>query len=132
MGRHHVVSPGVVYCFNSTEEDAGFWDNTPFSYINETIAGRFDERDVKELYSEVDLTQQKFKDRADGCQNGPSGLYLKYLGASSTVRDLASLGDAIVGKDEPIDFWGISYGSFLGFNFVNGVFSVLPLIASLG
>ena len=90
--------------------------------INETISGRFNERDLGELYSQVDSTEQKFKDFARRCQNGPVGPYLKYLGTSSTVRDLVSLGDALVGKGEPIDFWGISYGTVLGFNFVNSEF----------
>lgn len=121
--RYIFTSPGEVYCFNSTEEDAAFWNNTPAAYINETISKRFDERDLKELYSEVDLTERKVKEWAEGCQNGPSAPYLKYLGTSSTVRDLASLGDAIVGKDEPIDYWGVSYGTYLGFNFVNSVSS---------
>ena len=88
-------------------------------YINETISGKFDDRDLKGLYSQVDPTEQKFKDFVAHCQNGPAGPYLKYMGTSSTIRDLVSLGDAIVGKDEPIDYWGISYGTVIGFNFVN-------------
>ena len=90
--------------------------------INETISGKFNERDLEELYSQVDLTERKFKDFAGHCQNGPVGPYLKYLGTSSTIRDLLSLGDALVGKGEPIDYWGISYGTVLGFNFVNSGF----------
>ncbi|KAF9644793.1 alpha/beta-hydrolase [Thelephora ganbajun] len=111
--------PGEVYCFNNTEEDAGFWKHTPVSYINETIAGKFDKRDLDELYSQVDLTERKFKQFAAHCLNGSAAPYFKYLGTSSTVRDLVSLGDAIVGKGEPIDYWGISYGTVLGFNFLN-------------
>ena len=88
-------------------------------YINETISGKFNDRDLNELYSQVDSTEQKLKDFADNCQNGPVGPYLKYIGTSSTVRDLVSLGDAIVGSGELIDYWGVSYGTVLGFNFVN-------------
>ena len=91
-------------------------------YINETISGKFDNQDLQELYSQVNPTEQKFKDFTGRCQNGPIGPYLKYLGTSSTVRDLVSLGDALVGKGEPIDFWGISYGTVIGFNFVNSEF----------
>ena len=91
-------------------------------YINETISGKFDNQDIQELYSQVGPTEQKFKDFTSHCQNGPAGPYLKYLGTSSTVRDLVSLGDAIVGSDKPIDFWGISYGTVIGFNFVNSKF----------
>ena len=88
-------------------------------YINETISGKFNEQDRNELYSQVDVTERKFKEFARNCQNGPTGPYLKYIGTSSTVRDLVSLGDAIVGVGEPIDYLGISYGTVLGFNFIN-------------
>ncbi|KAF9793484.1 hypothetical protein BJ322DRAFT_132608 [Thelephora terrestris] len=111
--------PGDVYIFNNTAEDAAYWNNTVFAYINETISGRFDERDLKELYSQVETTQSKYKDFGERCVNSSSGPYLKYIGTSSTVRDLVSLGDAIVGKGEPIDFWGVSYGTVVGFNFLN-------------
>ena len=57
--------------------------------------------------------------------NSPSGSYLRYLGTSSTVRDLVSLGDAIVGQGEPIDYWGTSYGAVIGFNFLNSEFTAL-------
>ena len=113
------VSPGELYCFTSVEEDIHFWDNTPAHYINESISGKFDDQDVNELYSKADLTDQKFKDLTTRCQNSPGGPYLKYLGTSSTVRDLVSLGDAIVGQGQPIDYWGISYGTIVGFNFIN-------------
>ena len=96
-------------------------------YINETIAGKFDQQDLTELYSQTDVTEQKFKDFTAGCQNGPSGPYLPYLGTSSTVRDLVSLGDAILGPGQPIDYWGVSYGTVIGFNFVNSKCSRLSI-----
>ena len=94
-----------------------------YTYINESISGRFDQQDLSELYAQADVTDQKFETFIANCQNGPSGPYLKYLGTSSTIRDLVSLGDAIVGKSKPIDYWGISYGTVIGFNFVNSRFS---------
>ena len=93
-----------------------------FDYINEAISERFNERDLEELYSQANVSEQKFNDFAGRCQKGPVGPYLQYLGTSSTVRDLVSLGDALVGKGEPIDFWGFSYGTVLGFNFINSGF----------
>ena len=84
------------------------------TYINETISGRSDQQDLEELYSQVDPTEQKYKDFNERCVNSPSGPYLKYLGTSSNVRDLVSLGDAIVGQGELIDYWGFSYGTILG------------------
>jgi len=88
-------------------------------YINETIGGKFNDQDRNELYSRVDETEKKFKDFTANCQNGPTGAHLKYIGTSSTVRDLVSLGDAILGAGELIDYWGVSYGTVLGFNFIN-------------
>ena len=88
-------------------------------YINETISGRFNSRDLDELYSQADPTEQKFKVFTERCQSGPVGPYLKYIGVTSTARDLVSLGDAILGKGEPINYWGVSYGTVIGFNFVN-------------
>jgi len=87
--------------------------------INETISGKFNDKDYNELYSQADLSENKFSDLATHCQSAPLGPYLKYVGTSSTVRDLVSLGDAIVGVGEPIDYWGVSYGTVLGFNFIN-------------
>ena len=120
-------SPGEVYCFDTAEENAEFWENTVASYINETISGKFDQRDLDELYSQADATEQKFKAFTEGCQKGASGPYLKYLGTSSSVRDLVSLGDAIVGKGQLIDYWGVSYGTEIGFNFINSKFTVLSI-----
>ena len=122
IDRLNVISPGEVTCFDSIEEDATFWENTVVSYINETVSGKFDQQDLNELYSRVDSTEQKVKDLTSHCQSGPVGPYLKYLGTSSTIRDLVSLGDAIVGKSGPIDFWGISYGTVIAFNFLNSEF----------
>ena len=114
-----IASPGEVTCFNSQDEDDAFWKNTVVRYINETISGKFNEQDRNELYSQVDATEKKFKEFTENCQGGPTGPYLKYIGTSSTVRDLVSLGDAIVGVGEPIDYWGVSYGTVVGFNFIN-------------
>ena len=101
-----------------------------FAYINETISGRFNERDLEELYSQAKSTELKYKDFGERCVNSPSGPYLKYIGTSSTVRDLVSLGDAIVGEGEPINFWGVSYGTIIGFNFLNSAFRY-PLCPTL-
>ena len=119
-----------MYCFNSTEEGAEFWKYTPVAGINETISGKFNEQDLNELYSKADLTEKKFKDFTAHCQNGSVGPYLKYLGTTSTIRDLVSLGDAILGEGEPINYWGVSYGTVIGFNFINSKFSDLLTMQS--
>jgi pimeloyl-ACP methyl ester carboxylesterase len=132
FGRLIVLTsrPGPVYCFSTPEENAAFWENTVASCINETISEKFNQQDLDELYSQVDSTEQKYKVFTAGCQKGPSGPYLKYLEASSTVRDLVSLGDAILGQGQPIDYWGVSYGSVIGFNFVNSEFTGSILVVA--
>jgi hypothetical protein len=92
------------------------------AYINETISGKFNQRDLEEFYSLVEPTEQKYNDFNQRVLNSSSAPYLKYIGTSSTVRDLVALGDAIVGEGKPIDYWGFSYGTVIGFNFLNSQF----------
>ncbi len=74
--------------------------------------------------------QQKYKEVGKICLNGPSGKYLKYVGAAATVRDLVALADALDKPGEPINYVGISYGTLLGSWFVNST-SFLPLYSML-
>ena len=95
-------SPKGVYCFN-TSEKVEFGKNALNSRANEPISGILD--------------QQNFDSRS----------YLKHLSTSCSARDLVSLGDAIVGQDQPIHYWGVSYGIATGFSFVKSRFSALPV-----
>ena len=63
--------------------------------------------------------QQKYKEVGRKCLNGPSGKYLKYVGAAATVRDLVALADALDGPGEPVNYVGLSYGTLLGSWLVN-------------
>ena len=115
-----VTSPGEVTCFDTPEEQDAFFRNTIMQSINETIAGKFDEEDSKELYSRVEDTERKIVEFGEMCKRGPVGQYLQYIGTSSTVRDLLSLNDRLAGKGKPVDFWGFSYGTVIGYNLING------------
>ena len=112
-------SPGAVTCFDSQAEEDGFFDNTIVRSINYTVAGRFDKQDQDELFSRMDESSRLLIEFGKRCQQGPVGKFLQFVGTSSTVRDLASLGDQIVGKGKPIDYWGFSYGTVIGMNFLN-------------
>ena len=87
--------------------------------INHTIAGRFNQQDEDELFAHADESSRVLLEFGKRCQQGPVGNFLQFIGTSSTVRDLVSLGDSIVGKDKPIDYWGFSYGTVIGANFLN-------------
>lgn len=91
--------------------------------INETIAGKFDDKDSKEFYSRVEDMERKLLEFGEKCKQGPVGQYLQYIGTSSTVRDLVSLSDRLVGNGRPVDYWGFSYGTVIGYNLINGEFS---------
>lgn len=114
------TSPGTVTCFGSFEEEVAFWQGTPLADINVTVASNFTDKDeVKGFYATLKYTEKKMSMFTKRCEWGPGGPYLQYIGTSSTARDLVALGDKIVGPGEPIDYWGFSYGSLLGFHFIN-------------
>ena len=110
----------MALCFDTPEEQDAFFQNTIMQSINETIAGKFSDEDSKEFYSRPEDTEQKIIEFGEKCKQGPVGQYLQYIGTSSTVRDLLSLNDRLVGKDKQMDFWGFSYGTVIGYNLING------------
>lgn len=87
--------------------------------INETISTKFrDPKELEEFYSRVPETNAKLEEFGKRCLASKSGPYLKYIGTSSTIRDLVSLADKIVGPEQPIDYYGYSYGTVIGFHFL--------------
>lgn len=116
---HFPPSPGAVTCFNSQVEEDAFFQNTVVQSINYTIADKFDQQDQDELFSRTDENSNALLEFGKRCQQGPVGKYLQYIGTSSTIRDLVSLGDFFVGEGKPIDYWGFSYGTVIGANFLN-------------
>jgi len=88
--------------------------------INETISTNFtDPKELDEFYSRVPETDAKLEEFGQRCLASKSGPYLKYVGTSSTIRDLVSLADKIVGPGQPIDYYGYSYGTVIGFHFLS-------------
>ena len=87
--------------------------------INETISTKFrDPKELEEFYSRVPEASTKLEEFGKRCLASKSGPYLKYIGTSSTIRDLVSLADKIVGPGQPIDYYGYSYGTVIGFHFL--------------
>ena len=87
--------------------------------LNVSVASNFSDKEVDDLYATLEYTETKVSMYSKRCEWGPVGRYLQYVGTSSTVRDLVALGDKIVGPGQPINYWGFSYGTFLGFHFMN-------------
>lgn len=48
-----------------------------------------------------------------------SGEALRHVGTATVVRDLESIYNVLEGEDEPINFWGFSYGTVVGSYLVN-------------
>ena len=87
--------------------------------INETISTKFrDPKELKEFYSRVPETNVKLDEFGQKCLASKTGPYLQYIGTTSTIRDLVSLADKIVGPGQPINYYGYSYGTVIGFNFL--------------
>jgi len=115
-----ILSPGDVICFSTYAEQFAFWDNTVVRSINETISTNFtDPNELEEFYSRVQETDAKLDEFGKRCLASGTGPYLKYIGTTSTIRDLVSLADKIVGPGQPIDYYGYSYGTVIGFHFLS-------------
>ena len=118
-------------CFGSFEEEIAFWQGTPLLGINVTIASNFTGKEVEDFYATLEYTEIKMSMYAQRCSWGPGGPHLQHIGTSSTVRDLAALGDKIIGPGQPINYWGFSYGTVVGFHFINSEY-VCSIIGTLG
>ena len=87
--------------------------------INETISTKFkDPKELEAFYSRVPETEAKLEEFGKRCLASKSGPYLKYVGTTSTIRDLVALADKIIGPGQLIDYYGYSYGTVIGFHFL--------------
>jgi len=88
--------------------------------INETISSNFsDPNELNEFFSRVPETNAKLEEFGKRCLASKTGPYLQYIGSTSTIRDLVSLADKIVGPGQPVDYYGYSYGTVIGFHFLS-------------
>ena len=108
---------GLIYTGNFRPARSG---SRKFADVNETISTNFtDPKELDEFYSRVPETDTKLEEFGRRCLKSENGPYLKYVGTSSTIRDLVSLADKIVGPKQPIDYYGYSYGTVIGFHFLS-------------
>ena len=65
----------------------------------------------------------KYRGLGERCLAADREGILSYLGTAAAVRDLVSLADYFEPGVQEINFWGFSYGTTLGFTFVNSKYS---------
>ena len=83
------------------------------------MTGNFtDPADLHALFSQAETLQKKYEEAIQRCVE-KNGDMLKYLGTSATVRDMVAMADAFDGPGAPVNYYGISYGTFLGDVFMN-------------
>ncbi|PVG04110.1 hypothetical protein CPB86DRAFT_792851 [Serendipita vermifera] len=58
----------------------------------------------------IDRGLQKF----DEVFKSKNGANLTYISTTSNVRDIVTMADALYGSDQDINFYGVSYGTFMG------------------
>lgn len=111
-------SPGNVYCI-ADEEYSSFWNGTIEATGINQVGNFTNQTDLTALYAQAPVMDTKYRELADRCLQGPNGTTLSYIGTASTVRDLVGIADAVVGPDSPINYWGLSYGTYVGMLFAN-------------
>ncbi|KAH9942522.1 alpha/beta-hydrolase [Epithele typhae] len=110
--------PGNVYCIGDEEYDY-FWAGTIEADGLNSLGDFSNFTDLTTLYAQVPLMTEKYAALGNKCLQGPNGTTLEYVGTAATVRDMVALADAIVGPDSEINYWGLSYGTYLGMVFAN-------------
>ena len=113
-----LTSPGNVYCLSDQEFDT-FWSGTIEATGINQLGDFTNQTDLAALQSQAPIMDAKYREFAQRCLQGPNGTALQYVGTVATVRDLVSLADAIVGPGSEINYWGLSYGTYVGMIFAN-------------
>lgn len=113
------TTPGPPSCFDSGDDYSDYFDGT-LEFTGLEIRGNLtDGNQIQEFYSHVGEMEKKYKGLGKRCAKADSGKYLPYLGSAAGARDMVSLAEYFDPGVQEINYWGVSYGSMLGFIFVN-------------
>ena len=114
-----LCSPGDVFCFDSPEEEAVFFDGTIETHGIEMIGNFTDARDLATLRAQAPIMQEKYTELGKRCAARPNGNFLRYVGTTATVRDVVGLADVLDGPGNAVNYIGLSYGTIIGSWFIN-------------
>ncbi|KAL1692195.1 Alpha/Beta hydrolase protein [Schizophyllum commune] len=112
------TEPGAPECFSDDEWTALFSGTLETQGLD--IKGNLtDGVQVEQFYSHVDEMEAKYRTLGQKCAASESSATLPYLGTAAAARDMVALADYLDPDIQEINYWGFSYGSMLGFVFVN-------------
>ncbi|KAL1759042.1 Alpha/Beta hydrolase protein [Schizophyllum commune] len=112
-------TPGPPTCFDSDDDWEALFNGT-LEVTGIEIRGNLTDGDqIDELYSHVDEMEEKYKTLGESCAKAESGKTLPYLGSAAGARDMVAMAEYFDPGVQEINYWGVSYGSMLGFIFVN-------------
>ncbi|CEL58766.1 Putative hydrolase Mb2247c OS=Mycobacterium bovis (strain ATCC BAA-935 / AF2122/97) GN=Mb2247c PE=3 SV=1 [Rhizoctonia solani AG-1 IB] len=108
-------------CFQTRAEENTFWNGSIAqpSLFGPEFRGNFtSQTDLDAFYEKVNQTDTLLQRIGEQCLTYSPNTF-QYVGTAVTVRDMVAMHDILEGPDEPINFWGMSYGSIVGIYFVN-------------
>ena len=125
-----IAFSGPPACFTTTEERIAYFAGTLESTGLDIKGNLTDDGQVDDFYSHVDEMELKYRGLGERCLAAESGGILPYLGTAAAVRDLVALADYLEPGVQDVNYWGFSYGTMLGFTFVNSESTCFVVVRS--
>ncbi|TRM59951.1 TAP-like protein-domain-containing protein [Schizophyllum amplum] len=113
------TTPGPPSCFDSAEDWEEYFNGTLETTGLEIKGDLTDGSQLQQFYSHVPEMEKKYRGLGKRCAQKDSGKTLAYLGSAAAARDMVALAEYFDPGVQEINYWGISYGSMIGFIFVN-------------